>query len=271
MRRRCEYCGELINYNRLIEFTSHKGNCKKAPFYDEKKKKISVGVKRMLKAQGIQTKPYVLTCKRCGKEYIVKMTEQKYKVKKSPYHEYCSRSCANSHIQTKKQNNMRRQKQLRKRICVFCGKNYWLNKEYTSRKYCSRECGKLAMKLIIKERKKHKGKKAIYYINCKFKHNIYDYPTEFDLDLIKKYGWFRYNNQRGVSRDHMVSIQYGFENNIPSKFIAHPANCRIITQQKNSKKHTKNFINIQKLEERIREWDKKYNTLYEKGTVPQSG
>jgi len=53
-------------------------------------------------------KLYLLNCKKCNKEYELELTEHQYKIGK--YRKHCCRSCANSHIQTKKQNEARQKK-----------------------------------------------------------------------------------------------------------------------------------------------------------------
>jgi hypothetical protein len=107
-----------------------------------------------------------------------------------------------------------------------------------------------------------------YRARASFKFNVYDYPTEFNLKLIKKYGWYSPNgykkrnkkvNLSGVSRDHLYSILDGFKNNINSKILSHPANCKIVEHYKNNtSKGSKSSITLEELHEKIRLWDKKY-------------
>src|SRR5574343_131984 len=98
-----------------------------------------------------------------------------------------------------------------------------------------------------------------YKNDCIFRFSLNDYPTKFDFDLIKKYGWYkaknRGNNPNGVSRDHIVSIKYGWLNNIPATVISHPANCQLVQQCINNKKKTDCWITIDELIFRIKEWD----------------
>lgn len=110
--------------------------------------------------------------------------------------------------------------------------------------------------------------KEKYYSDCRFRFNVYHYPEEFDINLLQKNGWYtcpgkkRKNlplNVNGVSRDHLISISYGFENNISADIIAHPANCKLILQVDNIKKHKKCDITIDELIEKIDLWNKKYN------------
>ena len=92
------------------------------------------------------------------------------------------------------------------------------------------------------------------------------YPEEFDFNLIEQYGWYkaknRGNNPNGVSRDHIYSIEEGYKNLIDPYIISHPANCMLIQQRKNASKHIKSNISIERLIEKIKQWNEKYG-VYE--------
>ena len=98
---------------------------------------------------------------------------------------------------------------------------------------------------------------------CKFKFGLGSFPGEFDVSLITQHGWYKAknhgDNMRGVSRDHMVSVRYGFDNNIDPNVIAHPANCQLMQHHKNIGKYTNNSITYEELLERIRAWNLKYS------------
>lgn len=109
--------------------------------------------------------------------------------------------------------------------------------------------------------------KEQYYSAARFKFNVYHYPNEFDLSLIKEHGWYtcpglkrkgQPKNILGVSRDHIISVSYGFANNIDPKIISHPANCRIMLHIDNKIKHSKNDISLDQLLDKINIWNKKY-------------
>lgn len=111
------------------------------------------------------------------------------------------------------------------------------------------------------------NQKQKYYKDARFMFNVYHYPEEFDINLINQLGWYtcpgmkrkgQLKNTLGVSRDHIISISYGFINNIDPKIISHPANCQIIPHSQNKKKHTKCNISVSELEEKIKQWNKKY-------------
>lgn len=98
-----------------------------------------------------------------------------------------------------------------------------------------------------------------YKNDCQFRFSLNQYPDKFDFNLIKQHGWYkasnRGNNPTGVSRDHIVSIKYGWENNIPSSIISHPANCQLLQQSINSKKKAESWLTIDELRKRIENWD----------------
>lgn len=73
------------------------------------------------------------------------------------------------------------------------------------------------------------------------------------------------NNPGGVCRDHIVSIAYGWRNNISPKIISDPGNCQFLTAIENCKKNDKSGMTIDSLKERIKNNDfspVKNNTIY---------
>jgi hypothetical protein len=112
------------------------------------------------------------------------------------------------------------------------------------------------------EFRKNRSELVNYRANCSFKFNLKDFPNEFDFLLIEKHGWYlpknRGNNLFGVSRDHAVSVRYGFDNNIPPEHLAHPANCVLMQHNKNVSKGIKNTISYEELLLKIETWNKKY-------------
>ena len=138
--------------------------------------------------------------------------------------------------------------------CKNC--NLELKLHVHRKNFCDSKCKKEYQRKNMSEFKKYKQ-------DCLFTFSLNSYPDEFEFDLIKKYGWYkpvnRGNNLNGVSRDHMFSIMEGFLNNIDSKLISHPANCKLVLQKENSSKHKKSSITLDELIERIENWNKKYN------------
>ncbi len=138
--------------------------------------------------------------------------------------------------------------------CIQCKiiLSFWHRK----RKFCSIECRR-------NYDKKNMSKYQKYYRECQFNFNLSDYPNEFDFSLIEAHGWYKAknkgNNLNGVSRDHMVSIKYGYENNISPEIIKHPANCQLMVHNDNVKKYKNNSITVEELINRINDWNNKYN------------
>jgi hypothetical protein len=175
---------------------------------------------------------------------------------------YCSRSCANSRIRTQEIKDRVSKKMLGhyiKTISVCpCGKEIICYSKISRipHKYCSIKCSSKYIdhrKIInIKEYKN-------YGLRCDFIFKLSDYPNKFDFELIKKYGWYhpknRGDNLNGVSRDHIVSVRYGFENSIPPEIISHPANCQLMRHRDNSSKHSKCGMTIEELKEKIQNWE----------------
>jgi hypothetical protein len=87
---------------------------------------------------------------------------------------------------------------------------------------------------------------------------VFDYPDRFELSLVQEHGWYkpvnRGNNLQGVSRDHMISVKYGFDNGVDSGIISHPANCRLMQHTQNASKSSANSITLTALLERIKNW-----------------
>lgn len=52
----------------------------------------------------------------------------------------------------------------------------------------------------------------------------------------------------------MISIQYGWENNIPAEHISHPANCCLMLSNDNIKKGKNCSITYEQLLEKIKNW-----------------
>lgn len=120
--------------------------------------------------------------------------------------------------------------------------------------------------------------KEKYYVAARFKFNVYHYPEEFDLSMIEKHGWYtcpglkrkgQLKNTLGISRDHIISVSYGFANNIDAKIISHPANCRLMLQAANKIKSNKCGITLDQLLEKIEAWNKKY-TERDNGIEPMT-
>jgi hypothetical protein len=127
--------------------------------------------------------------------------------------------------------------------------------------YCSVKCSNQHRAITSREaRSAFRNYKA----DCEFKFNLADFPNEYDFSIIDTYGWYkptnRGNNLGGVSRDHKISVRYGFDNNIASGIISHPANCQLMRQQDNSVKYTNCSMTLDELIEKISYWEERYST-----------
>jgi hypothetical protein len=218
------------------------------------KKSHSDGIRPRFDKQLGPVKDYQVNCKTCDTQFTVRERESKFP-SKSQY--FCSRSCANtrSHeTETKLKIKAKREYQnnickIRFGVCRDCNKSFLVRRG--NRKFCNPQCRK-------NHARKNKTPKQIYREDCQFKFALNDYPDRFDFNLIEKYGWYsapnKGNNVTGVSRDHMVSIDYGWKHGIPAEIIAHPANCQLMQHTENWNKRSGCSISIQELYERIEKW-----------------
>ena len=214
---------------------------------------------------------FAVKCDKCHSKFFVVEREKQFP-KKEKY--FCSRSCANSHS-VSAAHRKKVSEALTGRVyvqptevnthCLACGKNFTYTKTNASRekRFCSRTCGTLwGRRALIEKTRAQRPALINYRADCAFAFNLKDYPEEFDFSLVEQHGWYsaanRGNNLTGVSRDHMVSIRYGFDNTISAAHIGHPANCRLLTHSANVSKGTKNHITYEELLHRIAAWDQKY-------------
>lgn len=260
--KNCPYCNQFFEDSRS-QYANHVRWCKKNP----RRKELDRSTKEKLKKINrdrflLETKEFEVVCAKCGKKFKVREKIDKFP-KKEKY--YCSKSCANSH---KKSENSRKKisEKLKKyyssrlkrykHICKGCGKEFENKKKNSI--FCSNDC-----RIQYKKKNSKRSLFEQYRIDCSFNFNLKDFPKEFDFSLIEKYGWYKAknhgNNLIGVSRDHMVSIKYGFEHNIDPKIISHPANCKLMVHSENIKKYSRCSLTLEELLIRIEEWNKKYN------------
>lgn len=114
----------------------------------------------------------------------------------------------------------------------------------------------------LKNYKKKKLNYKKYSSMCKFRFDLKNYPQEFDLELLEKHGWYcPKNNPNALTRDHMLSISYGWKRDISPKILSHPANCQLMFYENNLDKAWRSSINCEELMKRIEKWEKKYKYL----------
>lgn len=152
-------------------------------------------------------------------------------------------------------------------ICL-CGIEFSYTKiGNKNRKYCSKSCATKYSPSHIKKRETARNNRTAlvnYRSDCSFKFVLNDFPEEFDFSLIEKYGWYKAknkgNNLYGVSRDHIVSVRYGYDNQIDPAIISHPANCKLVRHSENVSKGIKCDMTIEMLLEKIKQWEIKYKS-----------
>lgn len=209
---------------------------------------------KRLKAKNL--KNFNVNCFICNNVFIVTEPNEKFPLKNKYF---CSKKCEHTRIHSDETKNkistslIKRNKNpdLFKRKKNFC-KN--CSKEINIRiKFCTKKC-------MNSYRTKNYDDLKLYRIYSQFKFNLSDYPDKFDFDLIKKFGWYKPsnkgNNLNGISRDHIISVKYGFLNNVPTSIISHPANCQLMQHTKNSSKNMKCDMSIDELLKKIKEWNK---------------
>ena len=195
-------------------------------------------------------------CLQCKKEF---------KSRSSRRGKYCSRSCVGI--------SQRSENFVRYSHCLTCNSELIGKNKF---KFCSNSCSttfnnsnrstesRLQQQTTLANTLKEQGKsrtdeKEIYWVKCSFSswnNEIWKQLPGFDL-LPKLGMWHPITNKGGVVRDHIISISFGWENNIDPEIISHPANCRIITNHENIKKGAKCEKTLEKLLEEIDNFENK--------------
>ena len=262
MERICKYCNtKFLDVNGRW-FSNHVRWCDKNP-NSRNINNVITAIKKTNVDRFGEFKDFSVECFNCGNNFIVNEREKLFPQKEKYF---CTRSCANTRTHSEEtkdkikngilKTNEKRgiQRYICKKICLYCNKEF---DGIRKRIYCSKKCSK--------EDRKTRTDYLLYKEECKFKFNVWDYPAEFDLNLIYKYGWYkpvnRGNNINGISRDHRISIKYGWENNIDAKIISHPANCKLMVHSDNISKNKRCSIFLNELKKEIIKWNEKYINL----------
>lgn len=120
--------------------------------------------------------------------------------------------------------------------------------------------------LKIKRKKKFYSDKQKYKACASFRFSLNSYSSEFEFELIEKYGWYKAvnngNNLKGVSRDHIFSVKEGMKQNINPFLLSHPVNCQLMVHTKNMSKGKKCGITVDELIVKIKEWNEKYGEYF---------
>lgn len=247
--RDCEYCGQVFVDVNVRWFANHVRWCDKNPTRNNTENLKKANNNYRDKTLG-EIKEFEVNCFKCKNNFIVKERSKQHP-KKDAY--FCSRACANTRTHsdlTKARIKQALSIDKQKRNCLFCNKEFEVL-PHVAKKFCCNKCSC--------QSRKSSTEYLDYKSKCKFKFNVYHFPNKFDLNLLKEHGWYqpvnKGNNLGGVSRDHMISIKYGWENGIDSSIISHPANCKLMVHTDNISKHKKCSLMLEELIERIKKWD----------------
>lgn len=262
---KCSYCdkeysnkGIHTHIMRTHLNTGFEGSSGKNNSYSKKEFKEKISKSRNISVENKlgKLKQFHVNCYKCKADFLVEEREHKFPSREKYF---CSKSCANSrdmtHTRVKIKNTLQKINNTPKQLhsCQVCGNTV----KSAKRKHCSVSCAN-------KTKYKHIDKTTLAYYRkqCKFNFSLNDYPDEFDFRLIEQFGWYkaknRGNNLSGISRDHIISVRYGFDNKIDPKIISHPANCQLMQHGKNVSKGTKCNLTIEELFDRINIWNDKY-------------
>lgn len=256
-KRKCKYCEQEFECVGRV-FSNHVRWCDKNPKSKDTEALSKANKKHVDSKLGI-IKEFNVKCNKCEKIFVVLEREYKHPLKEKYF---CSIKCANSKKHTEETKNKIRNTLAGRelipretRVCFECNSTYIVPiNSVHKKKFCSRKCHN--------KNRKSKDEYLVYRAACKFNFNVWQYPNEFELDLIRKHGWYKAanhgNNIGGVSRDHRISVKYGWENNIPAEVMSHPANCKLMVHCENSKKHMKCSVLHEVLLEDIKRWNEIY-------------
>lgn len=94
--------------------------------------------------------------------------------------------------------------------------------------------------------------KKIYQSKCGFKFSPYSIPNIPGYDKLLELGMYHpTKNPNGICRDHIVSVEFGWRNNIDPVIISSPYNCQFITNAENISKSDSSWMTIDELINRI--------------------
>ena len=277
---KCEYCdkeystkGISTHIMRTHLKVGFNGSTGKNNSYDkeEYKQKLKEKQENLLVKKLGHINSYDVNCHTCRILFSIKERSNKFPSKERYF---CSRKCSNTRKHTEETKNkisakirglentnyyVRQSQIIYELICVECNNSFHSNKHI---KFCSKSC---SSKFSSRNRYKDIDKNTLNYYRkqCSFNFNLKDFPDEFNFSLIEEFGWYkaknRGNNLNGISRDHIVSVKYGFENNIDPKIISHPANCQLLRHNDNVSKNSKCDLSLEELLLKIEQWNAKYS------------
>lgn len=94
--------------------------------------------------------------------------------------------------------------------------------------------------------------KNIYLQQCQFNFDPYAYPQIPGYELLISNGIYHpVNNKNGVCRDHIISKEYGWRNNINPQIISNIHNCQFLLNKTNIEKSSQSWLTLEELEKKI--------------------
>lgn len=135
------------------------------------------------------------------------------------------------------------------------------NLDYSELSVWLNKCLKIALRTLteanknfcVKTNRSITDEKQIYYKACNFRFNPYEYKNIPGYELLLERGIYHsVKNPNGVCRDHMISKEFGYRNNICPEIISHPANCQFLDNIDNIKKGSGCCLTLDELKERIK-------------------
>lgn len=263
-KKHCPHCDKKIDYNNGRFFSNHVRWCQKNPKYQCTLEKTIQKIKS--KAQEKTLQQYIINpvfCKNCAGCLAL----EEYKKERL----YCSKAACRMASKNAVQSALTiKRKNPKPFVCTQCNIINFCNLH--SRKKICDNCANMNRikeknaKLEQNYKKRlHACSLLSYRSFCRFSFNVYDFPHEFDLNLVEKFGWYKPtnggNNLFGVSRDHIFSVRDGFLAKIDPKIVRHAANCRLLLQSDNVRKYSRSLITLDELHEKIKIWNEKYGAV----------
>lgn len=255
--RICKWCDEKFEDMGGRVFSNHVRWCSKNP--ERNKTDFRKIMEEVETRKNGKFKNFTVKCFTCENDFSVCEREKLFP-RREKY--FCSRSCANTKKHSEETKNKIKKSVLKllnkefagtKKNCPQCNRDFYTKRK--EKKFCSEKCWK---KFVTEKTNKIES----YRRKCKFYFNPYKYPNEFDIELLESRGFYsptnKRNNLSGVSKDHMVSVRWGFDNNIDPTIISHPANCQLMIHNENISKHKKCDLTLEELLDRISRWEEKY-------------
>lgn len=194
--------------------------------------------------------PYNKNCEHCEKEFVIKHASVRDQ-------RFCSIQCvAISKTKYEKLKN-----------CLTCNRTILSTH---AKKFCSQSCS-----AIYTNKNMHTSSRQKQSITLKSKtpeierlnFEKYRRVCRFILDenilkcidgyeLYKNLGIYHHkNNKNGIQLDHMLSVKEGFNRQLSTDIVNHPANAKFVTQAYNSSKSAKSDITVDKLRSKIKNWN----------------